>query len=113
MAITLTNDQAGICILASQEILRDLLTAIIGATTANDIITGEDPITVPGGTTLVGKHIAVKATYDASPETFVASQGNVNNLDDVADEITALAVEDFAARSGDAYDQLQLSSPEA
>jgi len=108
----MTNDQAGICVLSAQEILRDLLTSIVGATTANDIITGEDPITPPAGTTLVGKHIAVKTVYDGNPETFVATPANVDDLDDVADAIVELTIEDFAARSGAAYDALQLASPE-
>jgi hypothetical protein len=113
MAITLTKDQAAIDLYAAQEILRTLLTSIVGATTANDIVDDEETVTKPGGTTLVGKLITNKALYDDNPDMFIANQGSIDLLDDVVDAITALAIEDFAARSGDAYDQLQLSSPEA
>jgi hypothetical protein len=110
--ITLTNDQAGVNILTSQEILRTILADICGQDTADDIITGEVTIVVPGADTLVKDFLDIKAVYDASPETFVDTQQNIDDLDDVADAIVALALLDFAAESGDAYDALQEASPD-
>lgn len=106
----MTNDQALINIGVAQAILRALLAALIGATAADEIMSGAVTTGAPAG--IVGDHVAVKAVYDGAPTTFVSTQQNVDDLDDVVDAIVALEIGDFAAQSGDAYDALQTASPE-
>ena len=107
----MTNDQALINIGVSQAILRALLASLVGATAADSIMTGAEVTITPAG--IVGDHVAVKAVYDGAPTTFVDTQQNVDDLDDVVDAIVILEIGDFAAQSGDAYDALQTASPEA
>ena len=106
----MTNDQALINIGVAQAILRSLLTALVGATAADEIMGGGEVTITPAG--IVADHVAIKATYDGSPDTFVSTQQNVDDLDDVVDAIVALEIGDFAAQSGDAYNALQTASPE-
>ena len=106
----MTNDQALINIGVSQAILRALLASLVGATAADSIMTGAEVTITPAG--IVGDHVAVKAVYNGAPTTFVDTQQNVDDLDDVVDAIVALEIGDFAAQSGDAYDALQTASPE-
>lgn len=106
----MTNDQALINIGTAQAILRAMLVTLIGATAADEIMSGAVTTGAPAG--IVGDHIAVKAVYDGSPSTFVDTQQNVDDLDDVIDGIVAIEVGDPAAQSGDAYDALQTASPE-
>ncbi len=103
MAITLTKDQAAIDPYAAQEILRTLLTSVVGATTANDIVDNEAEVTKPGGTTLVGKLITNKALYDADPDVFHCYPGKCRPAGRRCDHDGELALEDFAARSGNTY----------
>lgn len=107
----MTNDQALINIGVSQAILRALLTSLVGDTAADEIIGGGEITITPAG--IVADHAAVKAIYDGSPDTFVSTQQNVDDLDDVVDAIVAIEIGDFAAQSGSAYDALQTASPEA
>ena len=107
----MTNDQALINIGVAQAILRALLTHLVGATAADSIMTGAEVTITPAG--IVGDHVAIKAIYDGAPTTFVNTQQNVDDLDDVVDAIVAIEIGDFAAQSGDAYDALQTASPEA
>jgi hypothetical protein len=104
----MTNEQAGICILTSQEILGVLLVALVGADAAAELIAGTVTTAAPAG--IVGDHVTIKATYDGSPGTFVDTQQNIDDLDDVVDGIVDITVGDFAAQSGDAYDALQESA---
>lgn len=106
----MTNDQALINIGVAQAILRALLASLVGATAADSIMTGTEVTITPAG--IVGDHVAVKAVYDGAPTTFVSTQQNVDDLDDVVDAIVALEIGDFATQSGDAYDALQTASPE-
>lgn len=106
----MTNDQALINIGVSQAILRALLASLVGATAADEIIGGGEITITPAG--IVADHVAVKAIYDGSPDTFVSTQQNVDDLDDVVDAIVAIEIGDFAAQSGSAYDALQTASPE-
>ena len=106
----MTNDQALINIGVSQAILRALLASLVGATAADALMTGTEVTVTPAG--IVGDHVAVKAVYDGAPTTFVSTQANVDDLDDVVDAIVALEIGDFAAQSGSAYDALQTASPE-
>jgi hypothetical protein len=101
----MTNEQAGINILTSQEILIVLLTALVGADAAAELISGAVTTAAPAG--VVGDHVTIKGTYDGSPTTFVDTQQNIDDLDDVVDAIVGITVGDFASQSGDAYDALQ------
>lgn len=107
----MTNDQAGVNLATAQLIMRALLVSLVGQAAADELMSGAVTTAAPTG--LVGDFNTIKATYDGSPDTFVATQQNIDDLDDVADGIVAIEVGDFATISGDAYDALQTASPEA
>lgn len=101
----MTNDQAGINILTGQSIVRILLVALVGAAAADELIAGD--VTTAAATGVIGDLKTIKDTYDADPDTFIDTQQNIDDLDDVVDAIVAVEVGDFASQSGDAYDALQ------
>jgi hypothetical protein len=101
----MTNEQAGINVLTSQAILLVLLVVLVGEDAAAELISGAVTTSAPAG--IVGNHVTIKATYDGSPTTFVDTQQNIDDLDDVVDAIVDITVGDFASQSGDAYDALQ------
>ena len=106
----MTNPQALIMLATAQEILNNLLTSLVGAAAAAELMAGTVTTAAPTG--IVGDWDTIKDTYDGAPTTFVSTQANVDDLDDVIDAIVALSVGDPAAQSGDAYDALQTASPE-
>lgn len=106
----MTNDQAGVNISTTQLIVRALLVALVGQAAADELVSGAVTTAAPTG--LVGDFNTIKGTYDASPTTFVDTQQNIDDLDDVVDGVVALEIGDFAAISGNAYDALQAASPE-
>lgn len=100
-----------IVIATAQKILMDLLTVLIGAAGAAEIMGGVVTTAAPGG--LVGSLITSKTSFDADAAAFAADQAEIDGLDDVVDGITAIEVGDFATEAGEAYDELQAASPEA
>ena len=107
----MTNDSALINIGTSQKILRALLVIIVGQIAADELVSGVVTSAAPVG--LAGDLKTVKAIFDGAPTTFVGTQQNVDDLDDVVDGITAIEVGDFATEAGNAYDELQAASPDA
>jgi hypothetical protein len=106
----MTNDEALVNIASAQQILRGVLTTLLGAQTAADILAETTPITAPAGTSVVGKFITNKGVYDAAPDTFVSTPANITAMDAVVDAIVATTIPDFATISGTAYDALQAAA---
>jgi len=108
----MTKDQVQVVNSSFILIVRALLASLLGQVTADDIMDGNDPITEPAVTSMVGKFVINKALFDANPDTFVATPASVDLLDDVVDALTAVSIQDFAVISGSAYDALQTASPD-
>jgi hypothetical protein len=106
----MTNEQANVNIATTQLILMALLTVLVGENAAAELLSGV--VTTAPAAGLALAHKSVKDTYDASPTTFVDTQQNIDDLDDVVDAIVATEIIDFASVSGEAYDALQAASPE-
>ena len=106
----MTNNDAYVNIAVSQQILAALLTTLLGATCAADLLSGASTITAPDAASVVGKFKTSKAAYDAAPTTFVSTTANITNLDAVVDALVATSIPDFSTVSGSAYDALQAAA---
>ena len=81
----LTNTQAEVLIINTKRICIEAMTPILGETAA--IAAFESP----AAGSLAEKINTLKATYDASPATFVATQTNIDNLDAALDQYQTLS----------------------
>lgn len=108
----MTNQEALVSIACTQNVLSVLLTSLVGAAAAAEIMAGEVTTAAPAAGSICAEFVASKATYDAAPDTFVATPANIDALDDVVDAISALTVGSVVDQAGTAYDALQAASPE-
>jgi hypothetical protein len=108
----MTNDQALVNLIAVKIILGAVLTTLVGAPAAADLVAGDTPVAATDGASLVGKYIANKAVYDGAPTTFVATPANVDALDVIVDGLGTITVGNVAEVSATAYADLQTASPD-
>jgi hypothetical protein len=106
----MTNLDASLNLTGARIVLRALLVILVGASAADELLGGIVTTAAAGG--LVGDLNTIQGTYDGAPTTFVDTQQNIDDLDDVVDGIAAIEVGSVETQSGDAYDALQEASPE-
>lgn len=108
----MTKQQALIVFAAMITVVNDLLTELVGSAAAEELMSGVVTTAAPAAGSIVADLKTSKDLYDADEDTFVATQGSVDGMDDVADAIAALEIGDVSDQSGDAYDALQAASPD-
>ena len=106
----MTNEQALINLTAARIVLAAVLTALVGEDAAGELLGGV--VTTAAAEGIVGDLNASQSTYDGGPTTFVDTPANIDALDDVVDAMSALEIGSVETQSGDAYDALQVASPD-
>jgi hypothetical protein len=108
----MTNQEALINIASAQNVTSILLTSLVGAAAAAELMSGAVTTAAPSAGSIVAELKDSKDTYDGDPDAFVDTPANIDALDDVVDAIAALTIGSVQEQSGSAYDALQAASPE-
>ena len=106
----MTKEQVQIMLAVIAVAIMNQLEALMGSAAAELVLDGTTSV---GADSIVGKYIVAKTAFAADPDLFITTQASIDNLDDVADAISALENPVFSEIASDAIDALQTASPEA